>query len=201
MADVWNKDVQKKAINERSIAVSQFKTLWLSNASPYALVTNCLEADLKKKKGPMKINPAIVATGLTTVEAVRDCIKSNTMYRNTAIYGLLCGGMESGKLKRHSKRTPVSIRELLTVAHEANIRMELHYNLAAQGNRHGASKEHGVERKADWHAFCQLVYEDRQANEEPATLERRSDVVFEDNQDIASEDEDDQLDPRFFNEK
>jgi hypothetical protein len=51
MADVWNKDVQKRAINERSIAVSQFKTLWLSNASPYALVTNCLETDLKKQKG------------------------------------------------------------------------------------------------------------------------------------------------------
>ncbi len=42
--------VQKKAINERSIAVRQFKTLLLSNAFPYALVTISLEADLKKKK-------------------------------------------------------------------------------------------------------------------------------------------------------
>jgi hypothetical protein len=79
--------------------------------------------------------------------------------------------------------------------------MELHYNLAEQANRHHASKDHGVERKANWNAFCTRVYEDRQANEEQATLERRSDVVFEDNQESASEDEDDQLDPKFFNEK
>ncbi len=77
------------------------------------------------------------------------------MYPSPAIYCAAAWRAVSSSVIRNEPRA-VSIRELLTVAHEANIRMELHYNLAEQGNRHHASKEHGVERKANWYAFCQF---------------------------------------------
>jgi hypothetical protein len=46
-----------------------------------------------------------------------------------------------------------------------------------------------------------LVYEDRQANEQQATQDRRGDVVYGDTQASESEDEAESLDPKFFNEK
>ncbi len=107
----------------------------------------------------MIINPAIVATGLTTVDDVRNCIKSNAMYQNSALYDLLCSGIESGKLKNNRQRGPTSIRNLLTIAHEANIRLELHYNMQSQKTRNHPSHDHAKERKATWRVFMNLVYE------------------------------------------
>jgi hypothetical protein len=43
--------IRKRAVQERSVAVSAFKTVWLSNASPFALVTNVLVTDLANNEG------------------------------------------------------------------------------------------------------------------------------------------------------
>ena len=202
MVTLWAKEVKKRANKERSTFVSEIKKLWLGNASSYAIATNFLQTDLNKKQGDIIINPAIVATGLATVDEIRNCIKSNAMYKNSALYDLLCSGIESGKLKNNRKRGPTSIRNLLTIAHEANIRLELHYNMQSQKSRHHPSHDHGIERKATWKVFMNLVLEDRQANEQQATEERRGNVVYGDGNPPASdsEDEAESLDPKFFNE-
>ena len=129
MAKEWGKVVKKKAVAERSAAVTIFKKNWLDNESPFVLVTNVLETNLRKTEGDMEINPAIKATGVTTVEELRELIKSDDMYLNPALYSLICGGVESGKFKQNPRREPATISDLLTVAHEALIRSELHFAL------------------------------------------------------------------------
>jgi hypothetical protein len=86
---------------------------------------------------------------------------------------------------------------------EANIRMELHYNMQSQKSRHHPSYDHAKDRKDTWRVFMDLVLEDRQANEQQATLGRRGDVVYGVGNPTASESEDEaeSLDPKFFNEK
>jgi hypothetical protein len=89
-------------------------------------MTNVVKNGLKKTGGEMKLNPGIVATGITTVEQLRDLIMSDAMYRNSAVYNLFCGGLESGKIKKLTKpEGPTSIKRLLTGTHDANLRLEL----------------------------------------------------------------------------
>ena len=103
MVDKYAKAIRSRAVQERSIAVSCFKSVWLSNASPFALVTNVLTTDLKNK-ADMAVIPALIDTGINTVDEVRGLLKSNLLYRNAAMYNLLCGGVESGKLKNIAKK-------------------------------------------------------------------------------------------------
>ena len=117
---------------------------------------------------------------------------------------LICGGIESGKVKRlGTKQNQTTISSLITVAHEANIRMELHYNLKKQSARHQPSTDHGLERTETWHLFMNLVYEDRKNNEKQATLDRAGrggDDGLVDPSGSDSEDDAEPLDPKFYNE-
>jgi hypothetical protein len=52
MVDKYVTLIRKRSVQERSVAVSAFKTLWLSNTfSPFSLVTNVLVTDLGKQEG------------------------------------------------------------------------------------------------------------------------------------------------------
>jgi hypothetical protein len=202
MSIIWEKKLKRKATAQRSIFVSEIKKLWLGNNSPFAIATNCLTTDLNNNPGEVKLSDAILASGLQTVGAVRKCLKSNAMYRNAAMYHLICGGIESGKVKRlGTRQNQTTISSLMTVAHEANIRMELHYNLKKQSARHQPSNDHGKERTETWHLFMNLVYEDRKNNEKQATLDRRGGddgLVHPSGSD--SEDDAVPLDPKFYND-
>jgi hypothetical protein len=204
MAKEWAANVRSKTCNERSVQDGQFRRLWLANDSKFALVINVVKNDLQKNGGEMKLNPGIVATGITTVDQLRDLLKSDAMYANLAVYNLFCGGLESGKIKKLTKpEGPTSIKKLLTGAHEANLRLKLYYALGNQSFGHTPSHEHSDQRTALWRTFCQLVYDDRLANEEAATLARRGGVP-----EGASDDEDDDddeeeeavpaCDPKFY---
>jgi hypothetical protein len=131
-------------------------------------------------------------------------IKSDGIYRNSAVYALFCGGLESGKLRKLEKLGATSIRKLLTTAHEANIRMELYCALREQGYGHKPLHGNGELRIVLWKTFCGLVYGDRQANEEAATLARRSGVPDgaaqndDDSDDDDDDDDDAACDPKFF---
>jgi hypothetical protein len=205
MVEKYAKAIRSRAVQERSIAVSCFKSVWLSNASPFALVTNVLTTDLKNK-ADMAVNPALIDTGINTVDEVRGLLKSNQLYRNAAMYNLLCGGVESGKLKKIPKKGKTTISDLLTVAHEAWIRLELHYNLKEQAARHRGTKDDNTERTKEWQVFCALVFQDRDDNEEQATLDRGIAVT-----DSAANDDDDEeddeaeavpaCDPKYFKRK
>ncbi len=111
----------------------------------------------------MKVSPEIARSDLTTIAALRDCIKSDEMYLNPAVYNLLCGGVESGKLKNGSKtNVPSSLPRLMTAAHEARLRLELFLALKRQRYGKNSDKGEGIRRKKMWEAFCEVVHEDRE---------------------------------------
>ena len=167
----WAPNVRGIASKKRAEQTRFFKAVWLSNNSPYSLVTNCLSNDLDKKQADMKVTPALVASGLTTVKDVRDCLKGE-MYLNPALYNLLCCGLESGKLKNGKKQLPSSLRCLITVAHEAHLRLELYLALRRQRYHKKPNTVNSTERKKQWEALCEIVFADRSFNAEAAELAR-----------------------------
>ena len=203
MAAMWSSVVRTKANNERAVAIRYFKKLWLGNNSPFQLVKNCIESDLNVVEAPMELCPALIETGLSTVAEVRACLKSNRLYANPVMYRLLCEGVESGQLKQTTPKDPTSVRNLLTVAHEANIRVELFYALKSQRYRHTPTKAHGKKRTKKWNTFCHLVVQDRAANEAAATMARLGAGVVEENIDDSGDDMDEDaepaINPLFFN--
>ena len=132
MATKWAPNVRGIANKKRAEQTRFFKAVWLSNNSPHSLVTNVLNTDLDIEQADMKVNPALVASGLTTVRAVRNSHKGEDLYLNPALYNLLCCELESGKLKNGKKQGPSSLRCLITVAHEAHLRLELYRTLKRQ---------------------------------------------------------------------
>ena len=172
MAAKWGVSVRGIANIKRAEQTRFFKNVWLSNNSPYSLVTNVITTDLDKKQADMKVNMELVKTGLTTVEDVRDCLKSDEMYLNPALYNLLCCGLESGKLKNGKKQGPSSLRCLITVAHESHLRLELYLALRRQRYHKKPNTVNSTERKKQWEALCEIVYHDRLCNAEAAELAR-----------------------------
>jgi hypothetical protein len=136
------------------------------------MVRNCIEQDLNVLVAEMVVSPALADSGLTTVPQVRACLKSSAMYTNPVMYRLLCEGVESGLLKQTTAQDPTTISKLLTVAHEANIRVELYFALRAQRYRHPPTLAQKIVRTKKWNTFCHLIKLDRAANEAAATQAR-----------------------------
>jgi hypothetical protein len=198
MAKAFGPYTQDRATKERSQFVSKVKEVWVKNDSPFALVNNVLFIDLNKQNGVMTVNPALVESGVATVEEVRKLLMSSEMYRNPVMYDLFCGGVESGKIKYNEKRGPTTISKLLTMSHEANIRIELWFALEKQNYRHNPSTTHIGERKDEWLKCCNYVLEDRADNEEQATKERRGDCPVQHEESGDDDDEEDELDKKFY---
>jgi hypothetical protein len=198
MAKAWRKVVWEQAVAKRSDAVTIFRRIWLKNASPFALVNNISVTDTRKGPGEMGVIQALVDTGVATVDAVRDLIRSGNMYQNSAMYSLICGGVESGKFKQNPRRDPATISDLLTVAHEAAIRSELWFGLEKPGYRHDPSLDHGRLRLEEWKLFCDLVYEDRTHNEKNATQARFGAVPGTAGSDDDDSDDGETIDPKYF---
>jgi hypothetical protein len=187
MAEKWGKSVKGKANLARANQLRFFKLVWLSNSSPHALVINVISTDLDKKEAPMKVHPDIVKTGLKTPAEVRTCLKSEEMYLNPAMYNLMCCGLENGKLKNGKKYlSRSSLRCLVTVAHEAHIRLELYLALKRQRYHIKPNTSHAERRIKMWEAFCDIVFNDRERNAETAEQARLAGngVGNEDNADI-----------------
>jgi hypothetical protein len=111
MAKAFGPYTQDRATKERSQFVSKVKEVWVKNDPPFALVNNVLFIDLNKQNGVMTVNPALVKSGVATVEEVRKLLMSSEMYRNPVMYDLFCGGVESGKsstMKKEGLRPSVS---------------------------------------------------------------------------------------------
>jgi hypothetical protein len=143
MAAFWAGDIGSRANNNRSTQISSFKKIWLTCGSPHAIVVNVTTPDLTKNNLPMKVSPAVVASGLLTVEDVQACLHSKKMYLNPVLYDLLCSGIESGKLKHYPKaKKPSTLRKLITIAHEAHLRLELWFSLGKQEYHHDPSTAH-----------------------------------------------------------
>ena len=103
MARTFAQYTQDRATKERSQFVSKVKEVWLKNDSPFALANNVIFTDVNKQNGVMTVTPALVESGVATVDEVRKLLMSSEMYRNPVLYDLFCGGVESGKIKHNEK--------------------------------------------------------------------------------------------------
>ena len=203
MATVWRTEVGKRANNLRSGQIRSFKKIWLTCGSPYAIVTYVTKSDLKKKDKAMKVSKAVVASGLSTVEDVRKCLRSKDMYLNPVLYNLICSGIESGKLKNTTKlKNRSTLPRLLTVAHEAHLRLELFFALEKQRYGHDPSIDHTGTRIRLWQKLCDIVHSDRERNGAQAELTRFGGAsVSNDNAGDDSEDESSQkprINPKYY---
>jgi len=204
MANFWASDIGCRANNQRSIQIRSFKKIWLSCGAPHAIVVNVTKSDLKKKDRPMKVSKAIVESGLPTVETVRECLKGDKMYLNPVLYDLLCSGIESGKLKHYPKvKEPSTLPRLITIAHEAHLRLELFFSLGEQRFYHDPSTDHGKKRIRMWNKLLYVVKADREQHGELAELTRREGASSSDNVNVGDESEDEahkkpRIDPMFY---
>ena len=199
MAKAFGPYTQDRATKERSQFVSKVKEVWLKNDSPFALANNVIFTDVNKQNGVMTVTPALVESGVATVDEVRKLLMSSEMYRNPVLYDLFCGGVESGKIKYNEKRGPTTISKLLTMSHEAHIRTEIWWALGKQNFSHNPSTKHIGERKEEWLKCCKYVFKDRDDNEEQATKERRGDCPLEHEESgDDDDDEEDELDKKYY---
>lgn len=198
MARLYGPFTRDRATKERSVFVANCRGVFFKNDSPFALVQNVLTPDLNKKQGEMKVTPALVESGLATVEAVRKLLMSKQMYRNPVMYDLFCGGVESGKLKNNEKKGPATISTLLTIPHEASIRTELWYALSEQKFGHNPSTTHIDARKDQWLKCCDYVFHDRADNEVQAATDRRGDPAVNEASDDDNDSEEVELDTKYY---
>jgi hypothetical protein len=180
MAEAFEKDVSVRGSNERSTQIRGFKKIWLHGDSPYATVKYVTRAELKNKDRPMQVTAAVIKSGLTTVDDMRNCLKSSKMYLNPTIYNLLYAGFESGKMKQSTRQNPSTLRLLTTVAHEAHIRLEDFLSLAEQNFSHDPSNDHGAKRIRMWNKLCDIVVSDREQHAEQAEQTRLGASAFQD---------------------
>ena len=97
---------------------------------------------------------------------------SDAMYKNSAVFTLLCQGLESGELKHSKRLQPATISSLITIAHEAHFRLELWYTLSKIDFSHTSKVTHIAKRKENFLFFCKLVKKDRLDNEAAAFAQR-----------------------------
>ena len=149
----------------------------------------------------MKVSKAVVDSGLKTVRDVRACLKSPDMYLNPVLYNLICSGIESGKLKNTPKlKNLSSLPRLLTVAHEAHLRLELFFSLEEQRYSHDPSIVHTAQRIKLWEKLCDIVVSDRERNGAQAELTRYGGVsVSNDNAgDDSESSEKPRINPKYY---
>ena len=205
MATFWQGDIGSRANNQRSTQLTSFKKIWLTRGSPHALVINVTTPDVLKYHKPMKVTAAVVQSGLATVDDVRKCLKSKAMYLNPVLYDLLCSGIESGKLKHYPKaKKPSTLRSLITIAHEAHLRLELWFTLGEQKFAHDPSTVHGEKRIRMWKKMLKIVKADRERNAEEAEKTRSPGTSRSDNVNEGDESDDEdapmkpKLDPMYY---
>jgi hypothetical protein len=175
MVTKWAKTIGRKVTNERSMQINSIKATWLSVSSPFHLATNVLCSELPiniTDAQPMQFSDELIASGLETIQELRDLLKSSNMYNNEVVYSRLCEGLESGNLKQSEKVNPASISKLITIGHEAHFRLELWFALSRQKYAYHPNKAYNFMRKAEWNVFLELVYLDRKINETKAHLDR-----------------------------
>ena len=175
MATKWAKVIGRKATNERSMQINSIKSTWLSVSSPFHLATNVLSSELPTNitdDQPMQLTDELIASGLESIQELRDLLKSSTMYNNEVVYRQFCEALESGNLKQTEKVNPAPISKHITIGHEAHFRLELWFALSRQKYAHHPNKSYNFMRKAEWNVFLELVYLDRKTNEAQAHLNR-----------------------------
>ena len=200
MAHRHAKTVRDAANNERAVQITSMKKIWLMSSSNFALAypllpnnavtEECASANIDI----MKLSTSVEASGVGSVEELRRLIRSSAMYRNDTVFTNFCGGLESGMLKQSQKLRPTPLSALITIAHEAHFRAELWLHLGKATFRHTTTTEHIEYRKSNFDDFCELVAQDRQANESDASRRRLAREPNGDAEEVTTE----TINPKFY---
>ena len=67
---------------------------------------------------------------------LRETIRSGKMYTFPTLFDLFCSDVEAGNFRNAVPRKPASIDRYMTIAHEANFRLELWFALGKKSFRH-----------------------------------------------------------------
>jgi hypothetical protein len=121
----------------------------------------------------IRISTAL-SSDFENVQELCNAIASASMYAHPALFDLFCAGLESGRLRSTKKIMDMApIEQLITVAHEAHLRLELWYSLRGSNyTRHDTSKKNIAERHAKFAEFCRYVTADRHDNATVAFTQR-----------------------------
>ena len=188
-------DVRKCANNERSVQVKQIKLTWLSKTnSDWQLAENLLEAELDfDSNAPPRVHNNLKCS-FKTVDELRDVIRSGDMYTYPKLFHLFCSGVERGTFRKVSQRRPQSIAKYMTIAHEANFRLELWFALGKKSFRHQTYPSWLKIRAKNFVDFLQFVKADRKDHLATAVAKRAENNETEAAEGDEDDDDDDSVD-------
>ena len=202
MAFRWATLIRTKANNERAAQIRTIKEVWVNSFSKYSIAYLYLPETTgsDEDEGNEGIHEVLAITetvrdsGIQGIEELRALLRSDAMYKNSAVFNLFCQGLESGVLKHSKRLPPTTISSLITIAHEAHFRLELWFTLSKVDFSHSSKVTHIAKRKEYFTAFCKLVKQDRIDNEAAAFAQRVASDELDGNIDGASE----PLDSRYY---
>jgi hypothetical protein len=182
MAHRWATHIRTKANNERAAQIRNIKQIWFNSYSKFSMAYSFPSAnkdsieendnDDGTSEQFMTITETVRDSGVEGIDGLRALLRSDAMYKNSAVFTLFCQGLESGELKHSKRLQPTTIGSLITIAHEAHFRLELWYTLSKIDFSHSSKVTHIAKRKENFIAFCKLVKTDRLHNEAAAFAQR-----------------------------
>ena len=178
LASAFSKAIRETTHNERSAASTAFKKTFLSkHNAEFMWCSKVLkgETNMFDEAEQPEIAMALQDT-VEDVAALRNLIFSDAMYKNPVLYQKFVMGLESGHIRGLKKRNPAPISEIITIAHEAHIRLELWLALSTRNYRHTPGIPDNVDRKKKWLKMAALVMEDRKKNGKDAHELRAKDL-------------------------
>jgi hypothetical protein len=184
--------------NERSAQVRQIKLIYLDGKSYFALVSDyVIGVSANGALKQMRISNALNGE-FDDIEDLRTALYGPNMYTYEKLFYLFCAALESGHF-RGTDQMPISpIENLITVAHEAKVRLELWYALTAQSFRHDTARVAYEERAEKHHNLCMLVAQDRRDNATLAFKNRNSTKATNDDDSDKSDDIDEGVYSQFY---
>ena len=125
--------IRETANNERSIQTISIRKLYLSKVNrEWALCLKTMSGEVGGDKDPPAIPKALLQalTGADKedpdpIQTLRSLIFSEKMYTNAELYRRWCEGIESCQLRGTTRKKPTAIAKLITIAHEAHMRLEV----------------------------------------------------------------------------
>ncbi len=158
-----------------------------------------MESDTQIEENPnIELTPRVIDSGITTVVQLRELIKSPAMYTNAAVFDLFCSALESGILKMARQRSITPLHKLITIAHEAHVRLEIWLALSKQGFRQKTTNAWHDKRREYWNDFCKLVAQDRKENEEIASTNRLGGANYQEENAMDENNDNDYINPEYF---
>ena len=124
-------------------------------------------------------------TTLSTADDLAGLLMSEDLCKNPEAHAALCCGFESGIMRRMPQVEPQPLENTITCPAEAHFRTELWYALQSPSCHHGLSSERQKERKDNWSAAMQRVYNDRTNNAAAAWERQHNDLNANDDSDNA----------------